>query len=270
MERLRVVVVVEVGSPLLHDVAVESQYYSGKCYRNVHSAKAPPDLRRLPSRFHTESALTGCLIDYQMPSGEARRSFSIEMLLRELPVTRAPQGKLVYATIRRSVLGAKGVAELALEIMLLGALASIYGAIRNWPRDLSAAQLFIKRTPVIILVPIIGAATGAILGNSIRAQSVDVASNVVSVALTAPLIEEILYRGLLFILISRYSPRWFAATFLAVLFAFSHGHTASESIEFFLFALGAHYLFVRSESVSLCFVPHVLLNSAVAIKELSP
>jgi len=270
MERLRVVVILEVGSPLPRDIAIERQHYSGMCYRGVYAAETPADLRRLLRQFPMDSALAGCLIDYQTLSDNARRSFRLGALLRELPVTRSPQGRLVYATVNRSVLGVSGVSELVLEALLLAILASIYGVVRNWSHDLSAAYQFIRRAPALVLIPIVGAAAGAVIGSNLRAQSVEVASNAVSVALTAPLIEEILYRGLLFLLVSRYSPQWFASTFLATLFAYSHGHTASESLEFFLFALGAHYLFIRSQSVSLCFVPHVLLNTVVVAKGLSP
>ncbi len=121
---------------------------------------------------------------------------------------------------------------------------------------------------LVVLAPLLR--TGDVQGLSPAwdpRRALPFAVNAMVIAVVAPIVEELTYRGLGFTLLARFG-RGAAITLTAMVFAASHGHVAVLPTSF-AFGLGLGYLRSRTASVYPGIAVHVLINamgvSAIAL-----
>lgn len=89
------------------------------------------------------------------------------------------------------------------------------------------------------------------------------AANFAAVALLAPVVEELVYRGAGVSLLERWG-RWLAVLVTAVAFAAAHGLLEAFPILFF-FGVALAWLRLRTESIVPCIAVHALFNAAALV-----
>lgn len=90
------------------------------------------------------------------------------------------------------------------------------------------------------------------------------AANFVAVAIVAPIVEELAYRGIGYTLVERFLGQGWAIGVTALLFGLAHGLLAALPL-LVLFGLGLAYLRARTGSLYPCIVIHALFNAVALI-----
>ena len=133
---------------------------------------------------------------------------------------------------------------------------------RSWARAAAIAVPITVVTLVLVAIldPLLGSGEAQKLAPEWdRERAVPFAVNAVVIALVAPIVEELMYRGLGFSLLRRFGT-WVAIVLTALIFAASHGVVellpASAAV-----GVGLAFLRSRTASVYPGMIVHVLLNS---------
>jgi len=138
---------------------------------------------------------------------------------------------------------------------------------RSWPRTLGlSAALFISMFVAIALLEQIlhGGEEQGLTPNGWQPDHAGAyAANFVVIALVAPIVEELTFRGLGFSLLERYG-RWFAIVAIGVVFAAQHG-LIQGFLELALFGSALAWLRARTRSVYPGMLLHSLFNSIALV-----
>jgi len=132
--------------------------------------------------------------------------------------------------------------------------------------DAKAAWHALKKAPYIVVLPQLAALiVGYVVTKSAAYLSKYPSGHFVESLFFAPVIEELLYRFLLFSLVQRYSTPLIGALVVSAAFAKGHGFDLLSYVGPFVFGLLQQAIYIRHRSVTLCVLAHVVANGAVAI-----
>lgn len=141
----------------------------------------------------------------------------------------------------------------------------VFGLVFDLRRDFTNAGALLRRRPAMVFLPPFAKVAGLVLGhagtNYFLAIDLKVTGFIGSM-IHAPVVEEILFRAILFTLIAKYSNVWFSALYVSAIFALDHGYSPAGAFGVFTSALALQYLYVRYKSVTLCVMAHMFINAA--------
>ncbi len=132
-------------------------------------------------------------------------------------------------------------------------------------QDFANAGTLLRRRPAVVLLPPFAKMAGLVLGHAVTDYFLAIDLKVtgfIGSMIHAPVVEEILFRAILFTLIAKYSNVWFSALYVSAIFAFDHGYSPAATFGVFTSALALQYLYVRYKSVTLCVMAHMFINAA--------
>jgi membrane protease YdiL (CAAX protease family) len=132
-------------------------------------------------------------------------------------------------------------------------------------QDFANAGALLSRRPAMVFLAPFAKVLGLVLGHVVTDYFLAIDLKVtgfIGSMIHAPVVEEILFRAILFTLIAKYSNIWFSALYVSAIFAFDHGYSPASTFGVFTSALALQYLYARYKSVTLCVMAHMLINAA--------
>jgi membrane protease YdiL (CAAX protease family) len=172
------------------------------------------------------------------------------------------RGDYSYALGTYNRLGPVSIAVLVHAVIAL-LLIVAFSAFRGWHTDFDLLVQGMRRSPWLLLAPVLVGSGLLVLGHAIvPLLSVLGTEHHLEAILLAPVSEELLYRFLMFEWLRRNSNAAFAAVFLAALFAWNHHYPLPQALAAFGFSIGAHYLYIRYQSISGCIAMHIVANGS--------
>lgn len=280
LNRVEFVVLAKVANPRPdkqdYTSDISGIHYTLACSSDVtHVPQAAPLLNTMQaseaSPFtsdHRKNALVvACLLSTGISSEQWQRSppdVPIKKILLAHGVI-ASNDPIAFQTTH-AFLGSTYLAQFLSGLMVVIGLVTIF-AWRFRPKDdLKAAWHGLIKAPYIVVLPqLVALIVGYVVTKAATYLSKYPSGHFVESLFFAPVIEELLYRLLLFSLVQRYSNALIGALVVSAAFAKGHGFDLLSYVGPFVFGLMQQAVYLRYRSVTLCVLAHVVANGAVAI-----
>lgn len=185
----------------------------------------------------------------------------VRKVLLAADITRTIGDPVVYTT-RHAFLGSAYLAQFLAGCLVLGLLLSVADRVISWRRDITAAGRLLLKAPVLVMIPALTSYVAELIAHSSTKLLLTVSGipHLLESLVYAPVMEEVVYRGLLYELVRKYSNPAFSSVFVSLAFAFAHELDAPRTMGIFIFGLAAQYLYIRYRSISLCILGHSVAN----------
>lgn len=162
-------------------------------------------------------------------------------------------------------LGSSKLAQFIARVSWIFFCLAVYHKLYGWREDFLCFRSGAKAVPYVFSLPMFCKFVGLLLGSivsNLKLSRGDFYSFFDSLVY-APIVEEIIFRFLLFSLVARYSNVLFSALFTSWLFAIGHGYDLTGTMSVAFSGLAFQYLYIRYKSIGICIVAHMIINLAI-------
>ena len=150
------------------------------------------------------------------------------------------------------------------SLLLMSMVA--YSLHQGWRPDFESARLAMKRSPLIVLLPIT-AKSVSILASSgvIHLLSINHTFVVFDSLIYSPIFEEIFFRFGLYMLLMKHAGILASSLIISFVFAYGHDYPFVGTFGSFCSGLAYQYIYIKHRSILICIASHSMINAAALL-----